>query len=122
MGGRMAITHMATGLMVITTAMATGVPIIATRTTTRRSLECGRVARPWGNVTQARARARSTGRGQPHVLWSQMSALGQKQTSRHVRVMSVIPLKADIHQRVLHGPATPLCSTSSLHPEGLHRP
>jgi hypothetical protein len=28
-----------------------------------------------------------------------MSALGQKQTSRHVRVMSVIPLKADIHQR-----------------------
>jgi hypothetical protein len=31
-----------------------------------------------------------------------MSALGQKQTSRHVRVMSVIPLKADIHQRGLH--------------------
>ena len=29
-----------------------------------------------------------------------MSALGQKQTSRLVRVMSVIPLKADIHQRV----------------------
>jgi hypothetical protein len=28
-----------------------------------------------------------------------MSALGHKQTSRHVRVMSVIPLKADIHQR-----------------------
>ena len=27
------------------------------------------------------------------------SALRQKQTSRHVRVMSVIPLKADIHQR-----------------------
>ena len=27
-----------------------------------------------------------------------MSATGQKQTSRHVRVMSVIPLKADIHQ------------------------
>jgi len=26
-----------------------------------------------------------------------MSALGQKQTLRHVRVMSVIPLKADIH-------------------------
>jgi hypothetical protein len=31
-----------------------------------------------------------------------MSALGHKQTSRHVRVMSVIPLKADIHQRGLH--------------------
>jgi len=28
-----------------------------------------------------------------------MSAMGQKQTSRHVRVMSVIPLKADINQR-----------------------
>ena len=34
--------------------------------------------------------------------WWPMSALGQKQTSRHVRVMSVIPLKADIHQRGLH--------------------
>ena len=30
------------------------------------------------------------------------SALGQKQTSRHVRVMSVILLKADIHKRGLH--------------------
>ena len=28
--------------------------------------------------------------------------MGQKQTSHHVRVMSVIPLKADIHQRGLH--------------------
>ena len=28
-----------------------------------------------------------------------MSALGHEQTSRHVHVMSVIPLKADIHQR-----------------------
>jgi hypothetical protein len=28
-----------------------------------------------------------------------MSALGQKQTSRHVRVMSAIPLKADVRQR-----------------------
>ena len=27
----------------------------------------------------------------------QMSALGHEQTSRNVRVMSVIPLKADIH-------------------------
>ena len=31
-----------------------------------------------------------------------MSAVGHEQTSRHVRVMSVIPLKADIHQRGLH--------------------
>jgi hypothetical protein len=31
-----------------------------------------------------------------------MSALGQKQTSRHARVMSVLSLKADIHQRGLH--------------------
>jgi hypothetical protein len=31
-----------------------------------------------------------------------MSALGHEQTSRHVRVMSVIRLKTDIHQRGLH--------------------
>ena len=31
-----------------------------------------------------------------------MSASGHEQTSRHVRVMSVIPLKADIRQRGLH--------------------
>jgi hypothetical protein len=31
-----------------------------------------------------------------------MSAKGHEQTSRHVRVMSVIPLKTDIHQRGLH--------------------
>jgi len=29
-----------------------------------------------------------------------MPAMGQKQTSRHVRIKSVIPLKADIHQRI----------------------
>jgi hypothetical protein len=34
--------------------------------------------------------------------WVGMSALGHEQTSRHVRVMSVIPFKADIHQRGLH--------------------
>ena len=33
---------------------------------------------------------------------TQMSASGHEQTSRHVRVMSVIPLKADIRQRGLH--------------------
>jgi hypothetical protein len=31
-----------------------------------------------------------------------MSALGHEQTSRNVRVMSVIPLNADIHQPGLH--------------------
>ena len=31
-----------------------------------------------------------------------MSALGHKRTSRNVRVVSAIPLKADIHQRDLH--------------------
>jgi hypothetical protein len=31
-----------------------------------------------------------------------MSAMGHEQTSRHVRVMSIIPLEADIHQRGLH--------------------
>ena len=30
-----------------------------------------------------------------------MSAMGHEQTSRHARVMSVIPLKADIRQRGL---------------------
>ena len=38
-----------------------------------------------------------------------MSALGHEQTSRHVRVMSVIPLKADIHQR---GSARPLSASN----------
>ena len=28
--------------------------------------------------------------------------MGQKQTSRHARVMSVLPLKADIRQRIEH--------------------
>jgi hypothetical protein len=31
-----------------------------------------------------------------------MSALGHEQTSRHIRLTSVIPLKADIHRRGLH--------------------
>jgi hypothetical protein len=33
---------------------------------------------------------------------SSMSALGHEQTSFHVRVMFIIPLKADIHQRGFH--------------------
>jgi hypothetical protein len=31
-----------------------------------------------------------------------IDSIGHEQTSRHVRVMSVIPLKADIHQRGLY--------------------
>jgi hypothetical protein len=38
-----------------------------------------------------------------------MSAMGHEQTSHHLRVMSVIPLKADIHQR---GFARPLSANS----------
>jgi hypothetical protein len=37
-----------------------------------------------------------------------MSALGHEQTSRYLRVMSVIPLKADIHQHGLHVRLVPL--------------
>ena len=37
-----------------------------------------------------------------------MSAKGHKQTSRRVRGMSVIPLKADIHQRGLHVRLVPI--------------
>jgi hypothetical protein len=36
------------------------------------------------------------------------SALGHEQTSRHVRVMSVLPLKADIRQREWHVRLVPL--------------
>jgi hypothetical protein len=41
-----------------------------------------------------------------------MSALSHEQTSRQVRLMSVIPLKADIHQRIEHVcfvPLTDIC-------------
>ena len=47
-----------------------------------------------------------------------MSAKGQKQTSRHVRVMSVIPLKADIHQRGLHVRLVPSGHQSRRDPSG----
>jgi hypothetical protein len=43
-----------------------------------------------------------------------MSALGHEQTSRHVRVMSVIPLKADIHQRGLHVRLVPLADITAV--------
>ena len=47
-----------------------------------------------------------------------MSALGHEQTSRHIRVMSVIPLKADIHQRGLHVRLVPVTEIGSQR-EGL---
>ena len=37
-----------------------------------------------------------------------MSALGHEPTSRHVRVMSVSPLKAVSHQRALHVRLVPI--------------
>jgi hypothetical protein len=47
-------------------------------------------------------------------LAAPMSALGQKLTSRHVRVMSVIPRKADIDQRGLHVRLVPEADMQSL--------
>ena len=43
-----------------------------------------------------------------------MSALGHEQTSRHVRVMSAIPLKADIHKRGLHVRLVPEADIETL--------
>ena len=45
-----------------------------------------------------------------------MSALGQKQTSRHVRDMSVSPLKADIHQGSLHVRLVPTADSKPERP------
>jgi len=42
-----------------------------------------------------------------------VSALGQKQTSRHIRFMCVIPLKADIRQREWHVRCYIPCSHTS---------
>jgi len=52
--------------------------------------------------------------GSRTVLWSQMSALGHQQTSRHVRVMSVIPFKAHLHQRGLHVRFVPIADMSAI--------
>ena len=43
-----------------------------------------------------------------------MSALGHEQTSRHVSVMSVIPLKADMDQRGLHVRLVPITDIGSF--------
>jgi len=43
-----------------------------------------------------------------------MSALGQKQPSHHVRLVSVNPLKADIHQRGLHVRLVPIADIASV--------
>ena len=36
------------------------------------------------------------------VAERRVSAMGHEQTSHHIRVMSVLPLKADIRQRALY--------------------
>ena len=46
-----------------------------------------------------------------------MSALGQKQTSRHARVMSVLPLKADIRQREWHVRLVPIADVRAISEE-----
>jgi hypothetical protein len=43
-----------------------------------------------------------------------VSAKGHKQTSRDVRVMSVIPLKADIHLRGLHVCLVPIADLARV--------
>jgi hypothetical protein len=53
-------------------------------------------------------KARSSGRA------GLMSALGHEQTSRNVRVMSVIPLKTDIRQREWHVRYVPKADISSI--------
>ena len=42
-----------------------------------------------------------------------MSALGHEQTSRHVHVMSALPLKAGINQRGLHVCLVPLADSAA---------
>ena len=43
-----------------------------------------------------------------------MSAMGHEQTSHHIRVMSVLPLKADIRQRALYVRLVPLADIEIL--------
>jgi hypothetical protein len=49
-----------------------------------------------------------------------MSAMGHEQTSRHVRVMSVLPLKADIRQREWHVRYVPIADMRQLVLSDLH--
>jgi hypothetical protein len=51
-----------------------------------------------------------------------MSALGHEQTLRHVHVMSVIPLKADIHRRGLHVRLVPLADIADPNASGRRPP
>ena len=44
-----------------------------------------------------------------------MSAMGQKLTSRHARVMSVLPLNADIRQRIEHVCFVPIADLADRH-------
>ena len=52
---------------------------------------------------------------------ARMSALGQKQTSAHVRVMSALPPKADIH-RISPGPHAGSESAADLNERGVLTP
>ena len=45
--------------------------------------------------------------------------MGHKKTSRHVRVMSVLSLKADIRQHVRHVPPTDIRTQKRLSPHKL---
>ena len=63
-------------------------------------------SRSWSNVRRWGARVIGTYDTDANPAGScarrNKTAQGHEQTSRHVRVMSVIPLKADIHQCGLH--------------------
>ena len=48
-----------------------------------------------------------------------MSAMGHEQTSLHIHVMSVSPLKADIHQRGLHVRLVPTTEVARCHARGI---
>jgi hypothetical protein len=56
-------------------------------------------------------------RGTSRIAMLPMSVLGHDQTPRHVRVVSVIPLKADIHQRGLHVRLVPLADMRAWAPQ-----
>jgi hypothetical protein len=73
--------------------------------------------RMYGSVQDSVSRQRMKRFFRTEAAWP-MSAMGHEQTSHHVHVMSVIPLKADIHQRGLHVRLVPIadimgCSASS---------